>query len=356
MTKDTITIIVTVYNLEPYLDRFFKNLSEQTVTDYEVLIIDDGSEDNSLAICRKYAADDERIRIIASEHIGISAARNLALSSIRTELVSSLDGDDYFDKDYLKHLLDAYKKYGADLVMSNVIYRTEEGEETDRFSERPEELIERNRFPYELPKLLTERRLNYLYGKLYKAEYLRDIRVEPDVMQGSDTMINSQYVVKINSIAVIENYDYNYIKYSVRSVTSYGGDHVFKRLYRINKFVYDVMEANDLLSSEMLRTIDGRIMYSGKIALRRIAKMPVMKREKYHRAEKITHSDEYLCSYNRQLKHGNIPSFEFGVIRPGEEKDYIKDLCRSIKNEKRYNTIKSTAPSWMFDVWHKIKK
>lgn len=357
MTKDTITIFVTVYNLEPFLDRFFDCLSKQTVTDYEALIIDDGSTDNSLAICRKYAAEDSRIRIIASEHIGISAARNLAIKSINTDLVTSLDGDDIFEKDYLKHLLDVYKKYDADMVISNVVYHSEAGEEFDRFVERPEELIEKERFGEELPKLLVERRFNYLYAKLFRSEYLKQTYVEPDVMQGSDTMINSQYVLKINNIAIADAYDYNYIIYAKRSVTSYSGDSVFERLCRINRFVYDTMEAGGYLNDEMLRVIDGRFLYSGTIAVGRIAKSTEMTMaQKYQKAEKIVQSEEYGRSYRRQQERGNLNTYTFDVIEPGREREYVKSIYQKKRAAKRYETIKNTLPDWVFDAWHKIKK
>ena len=106
-----ITIITTVYNIAPYLERFFKCLGEQTFTDYEALIVDDGSTDNSLEICRAHAENDDRIRLVELEHTGISGARNTALGLLQTPFAASLDGDDFFERDYLKHLVDAQKKY-----------------------------------------------------------------------------------------------------------------------------------------------------------------------------------------------------------------------------------------------------
>ncbi len=356
MTSDTITIFVTVYNIAPYLDRFFENLRRQTVRDYEVLIVDDGSTDNSLEICRRHAANDPRIRVLTTRHIGISAARNMAFKYIFTDLVTSLDGDDYFDENYLKHLLDAHRKYNADLVISNVIYRYENDEEFDRFSPRKEELIEKARFGEELPKLLTERRLNYLYAKLYRLKYLKTLHVQEDVMQGSDTMLNSQYVTKINSIAVIEYYDYNYIKYTKRSVTSYNGDHVFKRLYRINNYVYKIMEEAGMLNGAMLHAIDGRILHSGLLALRNIAKLNEPLHQKMHKAEQIIRSEEYGRSYRRQAKLGKLGEYHFTVIEPGKEREYVRDLCQKIRFNKRYESVKSNMPDWILKTWHKIKK
>ena len=261
MSERTVTIFVTVYNIEKHLKRFFECLKAQTYTDYEVLMIDDGSSDNSRAVCEEYAKADDRIRVIPITHAGISQARNLAFEHLRTPYATSLDGDDYFDKDYLKHLMDAEEKTGADLVLSNVIYVYEDGSEKERFSPRSSGSYTRADFGALLPPLLDENRLNYLYAKLYKTALLRDVRVEPDVMQGSDTMINFMYLNKAQSITLIDDYDYYYVQYEKRSVTSYMGADYFSRLYRINKFLLDKTAEYGFLNDDMLRVIDTRILH-----------------------------------------------------------------------------------------------
>ena len=203
MMRSVVTVLVTAFNIEKYLDRFFDCLYQQTEQRFEVLIVDDGSKDKTLSICRRYAEKDPRIRVIPVRHIGISAARNIALGDIRTEFATSLDGDDVFDKDYLKHLLDAQKKYDADLVLSNVIYLNEQMEEIKRFIPRAEGFYTEEELPAILPVLLEEDRLNYLYGKLFRKKLLEEIRVEKGVRQGSDTMINMQYCLQIRNLAVI---------------------------------------------------------------------------------------------------------------------------------------------------------
>ena len=213
MGKCPVTIFVTVYNIEKYLERFFDCLDKQTFKDYQLLIIDDGSTDNSLSICQAYAEKNSQTKVVPIEHIGISAARNKILGMLDTEFATSLDGDDYFEPDYLKHLMDAQKKYNADYVISNVIYANPEGVETSRFIPRKEAFYTKEQLPDIVPTLLEEDRLNYLYTKLYRTEYLKDIRVEPDVKQGSDTMINMQYTLRINNLAVIDEYDYHNYRY-----------------------------------------------------------------------------------------------------------------------------------------------
>ncbi len=362
MNDRKVTIFVTVYNIEKHLDRFFAYLKAQTYTDYEVLIIDDGSTDNSRAICEEHAKTDDRIRVISVDHIGISAARNLVLSKLDTPFATSLDGDDYFDKDYLKHLMDAQKKYNADLVLSNVILVYEDGTERNRFAPREEGFYEAKDFPRILPALLIEERMNYLYAKLYKTELLKNVRVEPDVMQGSDTMINFMYLKNARSIAITENYDYYYVQYQKRSVTSYTGADYFKRLYRINQFLLDKTEEYGWLNDEMLRVIDCRILHVGRNTLLRIAKSQDSKQNKYLRASDVTNSEEYLCSYHRLKNRDQLDSYRDRYnddpIAPGEEKSYIdhvSSLEKETKMNDRLKQLRLKCPDPVFNIWHKLR-
>lgn len=335
MSDHYLTIISTVFNVEKYLKSFFEHLNQQTFGDFELLIVDDGSSDNTLQVCREYASHDNRIRIISLEHVGISAARNLALKSIITPFATSLDADDTFDKDYLKHLVVAQKKYNADLVISNVIYRGENGVELERFKFREEGYFTKADFPWLFAALLDEDRLNYLYGKLYKTELLKNISVEADVRQGSDTMINCQYIMSIDNLAVIENYDYNYNKCNNTSVTSYVGQDVFIRLYRINKFIYDIMERNDYLDEEMVRVIDGRLLLGGRRSMWKIINSNEKTSRKKARITEIVNSKEYTVSYYRQKEINNLDSFRLPVIVPGRELEFYKSKMKSIRSAKR---------------------
>ena len=351
MSKRYLTIFVTMYNLEPFLDKFFEQVSNQTFKDYELLILDDGSTDNSLAICKEYAKKDDRIRIIELEHKGISATRNAALQNINTEFATTLDGDDYFDKDYLKHLVDGQKKYDADLVISNVITHRESMEEMWRFGFRKEELFDKEDFPRILPKLWREERLTFLYTKLYRTKYLKDIRVEEDVPLGSDLMITSQYIMKINNLAVIEDYDYNYVKYTKRSVTSDVGRERFYKFYRMNKFAYDLFEKNGLLNDEMIKSFDVRTLSTGCYSLNYLATADCSDKEKYEIAKEMVNSTEYMTSYNRQID--NLDKFSVKIINPGEEIDYLKVQIKNYKRWKRHVFIKRFLPNKIIEI---IKK
>ena len=350
-----ITVFATIYNIEKYLPRFFKCMDDQSYKDYTLLLIDDGSSDDSLKICKEYALNDKRIEIIESKHIGISAARNIVIQHIKTEFMASADGDDVYEVDYLKHLIEAQKKYDADMVISRVNYRDEQYRKTGEFIARGELYIDKKDFKDKLPMLLEDRRLNYLYAKLYRTKYFKDLRVEDDVKQGSDTMFNCQYIKNINSIVLIDDLDTNYIKYSKRSVTSYNGDDAFKRICRINRYILDCFTETDLMSAELKRIIDGRILLSGIWILDQIALSKDDKKIKYNKAHNIVYDDLYTSAYNYQKQLGNLNSYYFKVVNPNEEDKYIDSVIKNVKEDKRYNLIHKIFPKWMFDVYHRVK-
>lgn len=99
-----ISVILPCYNAERYLNACFESLFAQSMRDFEVIFIDDGSLDGSLAIARRCAGRDDRIRVFAQENQGVSAARNLGLSHARGEWITFVDGDDILRPDALETL------------------------------------------------------------------------------------------------------------------------------------------------------------------------------------------------------------------------------------------------------------
>ncbi len=99
-----ISVIVPVYKVENYLDRCVRSLVEQTYRNLEIILVDDGSPDNSGAICDAWAAKDSRIRVIHQSNAGAGAARNVALDEAKGEFVGMVDSDDYLSPEMYQHL------------------------------------------------------------------------------------------------------------------------------------------------------------------------------------------------------------------------------------------------------------
>lgn len=111
-----VSIIVPVYNVEKYLPRCLDSLVNQTLKDIEIICVNDGSTDGSLAILQQYAAKDKRIKIIDKENEGAEAARNNALDIASGKYISFVDSDDWAEDTYLQELLSMLEKNNADMA------------------------------------------------------------------------------------------------------------------------------------------------------------------------------------------------------------------------------------------------
>lgn len=110
-----ITVIVTVYNREKYLTQCLNSLLNQTYTNFEAIIVDDGSTDRSVSIAQYYANNDKRFRLIQKEHVGFSAVKNIGLEEAKGDYIVFLDSDDFVYPQWLEFLLDAAIKTGSDI-------------------------------------------------------------------------------------------------------------------------------------------------------------------------------------------------------------------------------------------------
>lgn len=111
-----VSVIVPVYNAEKYLRRCIDSILGQTFTDFELLLIDDGSKDSSGRICDEYAEKDGRVRVFHKENGGVSAARNLGLDNANGEWISFVDADDWVDAKLYSNILNSYDCKVIELV------------------------------------------------------------------------------------------------------------------------------------------------------------------------------------------------------------------------------------------------
>lgn len=114
-----ISVVVTVYNDQTYLAQCVQSLLDQTYEDYEIILIDDGSTDDSGAYCDQYAKMHAQVRVIHSQNQGVGAARNLGVKNACGELITFVDADDFVGSDYLSQLASAHAETGAEITLVN---------------------------------------------------------------------------------------------------------------------------------------------------------------------------------------------------------------------------------------------
>lgn len=111
-----ISVVIPVYNVEKYLNECIESVLTQTYTDYEIILVDDGSTDSSGHICDDYMTADSRVRVIHQKNGGLSAARNTGLKEAKGEYIYFLDSDDYIEEYTLEYLVEVSVKENADVV------------------------------------------------------------------------------------------------------------------------------------------------------------------------------------------------------------------------------------------------
>ena len=118
--EDIITIIIPIYKVEEYLRKCLDSVINQTYTNLEIILVDDGSPDNCGNICDEYAKKDERIKVIHKENGGLSDARNVGIKNANGKYITFVDSDDYITKDYVGYLYNLIKENNVDLSICGI--------------------------------------------------------------------------------------------------------------------------------------------------------------------------------------------------------------------------------------------
>lgn len=246
-----ISIIVPVYKAEKFLHRCVDSILDQSYTDFELLLINDGSPDNSGAICDEYAAKDSRVRVFHKENGGVSSARNLGLDNAKGEWVAFVDSDDWIDPIYLEKLI---KDINSDWVIGGYV-----GIPGGEKCSTKDCSYDKNSFG-----MLIEQHQKDLirspWGSLLKLSIIRDNNISFDskVRLGEDTIFNYQYLYYCESIKTISACNYFYyignegISFNQKyELSLHEVQYIFKKLiselrglYR--KFRFDVNRALDM--------------------------------------------------------------------------------------------------------------
>lgn len=179
-----ISIIVPVYNIENFVGFCIESLVKQTYTNIEIILVDDGSNDNSKNICEKYALHDNRIKIIHQNNAGVSAARNKGIEAAKGDYIAFVDGDDYCDKNIFKKLYESLIKYNADIVCCrwNEVKNNKIIETGGYCYDENEKLFIKNEFVEEYVKKFDL----YVWNKLYRAEIIKSNIFPVNIAFGED--------------------------------------------------------------------------------------------------------------------------------------------------------------------------
>ena len=239
MSNVTISILMPVYNSQDYLKNTVQDVINQSYKDWELILVDDGSKDNSRNICIELQNLDSRIRVISKENQGVSSTRNTALDNARGEYIAFIDSDDLVHKDYLKILLSSMEKSNGDLAVCGFKERKVPSNGQVEDLSRvfcPKEIIAIEDMKDLIMDFGNSGLLNPLWNKLYSREIIEknNIRFKEEVETGEDFIFNLQYFRKINNICFSKEELYYYIRRNNNSITYQYIDNMYEKGVKIH--------------------------------------------------------------------------------------------------------------------------
>ena len=302
MTK--ISIIIPVYNGEKYIEKCLDSIKNQTFKDYEVLIINDGSKDNTKNLIEKYL-NDKRFKLFNRTNHGIGASRNFGLDESSGEYICFIDSDDYVDKKYLEKLYNKISKENLDIVVCNYIELNEElniekkvkikAFDNTTIDKNPELLLSINKSPW---------------NKIYRKSILENIKFPTDLKyEDTEFLCKALYNSKIGYVDECLNY---YVIHNNSETTT------------MDKRVFDILNIIDNIRKFYENSNDYIKEYIDKMSLQILTTYTIQQR--YQKDKKL--AKEFINrSFNYMEK--NISNFK--------KNSYFKD--RGIKGIIEKNKV-----------------
>ncbi|MBO0962931.1 glycosyltransferase, partial [Neobacillus sp. MM2021_6] len=226
-----ISIIVPVYKVEPYIRKCVDSILAQTLTDFELILVDDGSPDKCGEICDEYASKDSRVIVVHKENGGLSSARNAGLEKAKGDYIGFVDSDDWIEPDMYELLYDMCIKNNCEIAnCTSVIYFKNKTVKNGAHSLTIHDKTQAMKAMLE-GKLYDE----VVWTKLIKRSLLKEIRFPVGLIY-EDTAITYKLIHKSNRICCIGAPKYHYIKRENSTM-----DHAIKNIRIDGVLIYDEM-------------------------------------------------------------------------------------------------------------------
>ncbi|WP_256013239.1 glycosyltransferase family 2 protein [Desertivirga xinjiangensis] len=246
-----VSIIVPVYNVSAYIDRCISSILNQSFKEFQLILIDDGSTDDSFSISKKHAQEDKRIVLAGQPNKGVSAARNKGIGLAEGTYICFIDADDWVEPNYLECLIPSTLSNDTQLVISNINYvyknktvpaskHNREMLEADRFE--PHDFFEANEF------VLTNAPVN----KLFKTEVIvkNKISFKEDLRNGEDFIFVLEYALQCQKIIFVNDYTYNYRRTGQDSTTLAYNDNFYSDVKKTKDAYFAIIERYEAVTEE----------------------------------------------------------------------------------------------------------
>lgn len=216
MNEPLISVIVPIYNVENYLEKCIESIVRQTYKHLEIILVNDGSPDNSAAICEKYKNMDERIILIHKTNGGLSSARNAGLKIAKGEIIVCIDSDDWIHQDMIQVMYRNLEEYNADMSVCNFEIKEANGKKSGKSFTHKIEILDREQaMQY---AILPEKYYGFAWNKMYRKSILQDMLYDETIRKGEDSPFTCEYISKCQKI-VYQDIPLYYYRQDTVSIT-----------------------------------------------------------------------------------------------------------------------------------------
>lgn len=209
-----VSVIVAAYNTEEYIVKCLDSLRNQVYRDFEVITVVDGATDNTMILCEKFSAEDERFITVYRENGGLAAARNTGLERARGDYIAFVDSDDYVSPMYLETLVKAVEKNECDISACGYILEDEAGNEEHR-TEGKDRIMDAGEFLNNMLVPIDRSYGAFVWNKLYKSDIIKTKHIRfPDKKRYlfEDHYFNYEYMKHVKKGCYVSVWTYHYIK------------------------------------------------------------------------------------------------------------------------------------------------
>lgn len=249
-----VSIIVPIYNTEKYLCQCLNSISIQTYSDFEVILVNDGSTDGSSSICRSFEHEDCRFRYVQTPNRGLSAARNTGISLATGKYICLIDSDDWIEQNLLSEIIPSLERHNADVA----IFWYYRNDTLSNKETRP------NDVPYEekeitkteaLDGIINETFGSYAWNKIYRKELFSTIEYPEEIKYCEDVATTHKLILSASKIILSNKILYHYRTNNASSLT-----HNFNSQKCFDAFVVSLQRYNDI-KKQYPQFVDKSIFY-----------------------------------------------------------------------------------------------
>ena len=337
-----VSIIVTVYNAENTLIRCLNSIIYQTYRNLEIIVVDDGSTDESSKICDQYKNNDQRITVIHKKNGGVSAARNSGLEMVKGNLLTFCDSDDWYELDWIEKLVEKYEQTDADRVSGN--YKWTSGKEfkyVTRFKNNSDILLNKNTdvFNYICKTVFSNQDIFAVWGHLYKLDIIRKNNIQFCTSCenfAEDLGFNLVYLQFCKKLAYISNCGYCYYVSEDSMMGRTKEKLMLNAVNEVSQYVYDHLPLKNGFLKKHYSVIHFLIMNNQYQKVTGIGKYA----ESINRAIYGIKNLEWFTQNSRALKkHFSLLKKEFGT-RNALQAILLSEFCYK-RNTKGFEMLRS---------------